>query len=294
MLKIPVSAAAISSACLLSVSAQPAVPGFDAARATFAHDGEMDFDDGPGSLSVSRFELRSVLSKPISPADGLTILPFFEYEATALDFSDTPAAFPIGDEDLHSLNLSAFAISMRDGSPWICGGWARAELATDFQDLGEDDFTFDLGGGAGYRFNEKFTLGFGAVVLNLNGHTRFYPGIGFDWMVNDQLRVGLYSPTFVAAFSFDENWLFSLRGDSSGGIWNIDDAGGQSHSIDHSSYRLGVYASRRLSGNFWLTAGAGATVGNDIRLTEPDGDRLFKQDMDTGLFALIALRMKTW
>ena len=234
------------------------------------------------------------MSKPIAPADGLTILPFFEYEATDLDFNDTPAALPIGDEDLHSLNLSAFAISMREGSPWIYGGWARAELATDFQDVGEDDFTFDLGGGAGYRFNEKFTLGFGAVVLNLNGDTQFYPGIGFDWMVNDQVRVGLYGPTFIAAFSFDENWLFSLRGDAGGGIWNIRDEGGQSHSIDLSSYRLGVYASRRLSGNFWLTAGAGATVGNDIRLTEPDGDRLFKQDMDAGLFAQIALRMKAW
>lgn len=290
---ITASAAAVSLGCLLSLSAQSLVPGFDAARVTFGHAGEMDFDDGPGSLSVSSFELRSALSKPISPTDGLRILPFCGYEATTLDFHGTPAGFPIGDEELHSLSLSAFAISMREGSPWIYGGWARAELASDFQDVGEDDFTFDLGGGGGYRFNEKFTLGLGGVVLNLNGDTRFYPGIGFDWLVNEQVRLGLYGPTFIAAYSFDENWLFSLRGDSGGGIWNIDDAG-KSRSIDLSSYRLGLYASRRLSGNFWLTAGVGATVGNDIRLTEPGGDRLFKQDMDTGLFGQIALRMKAW
>lgn len=294
MLKIPVSAAAVLLACILSVTAQPAVPGFDAARVTFGHDGEMDFDDGPGSLSISRFELRSVLSKPISPAEGLTILPFFGYEATALDFDDTTAGFPIGDEDLHSLSLSAFAVSMREGSPWVYGGWAQAELATDFQDVGEDDFTFDLGGGVGYRFNEKFTLGLGAVVLNLNGDSRVYPGISFDWMVNDQVRVGLYGPTLIAAYSLDENWLFSLRGEPGGGVWNIRDDDGQSHSIDLSSYRLGAYASRRLSENLWLTAGAGATVGNDIRLTEPNGDRLSKQEMDAGLFGQIALRMKAW
>ncbi len=294
MFKTPASAAAASLGCFLSISAQPVVPGFDAARVTFSHAGEMNFDDGPGDLSVSRFELRSVLSKPISPINGMTILPFFGYEATALEFDDTPAGFPIGDEDLHSLNLSAFAISMREGSPWIYGGWARAELASDFQDVGEDDFTFDLGGGTGYRFNEKFTLGFGAVVLNLNGDTRCYPGIGFDWIVNDQVRIGLYGPTFIAAYSFDENWLFSLRGDSGGRIWNIDDAGGRSHSIDLSSYRLGLHASRHLSGNFWLTAGAGATIGNDIRLTDPNGSRLLKQDVDTGLFGQIALRMKVW
>ena len=164
----------------LAASAQNIVPGFDASRVTFSQAGNMDMGTGNGDLDVTRFELRSFLCRPISPIDGLFIMPLAEYRLTALNFDQTPATYPIGDEDLHSLSLSTFAISMREGSPWIYGGWARAELASDFQEIDGDDFTFDLAGGAGYRFNEKFTLGFGGAAINLNGDNKIYPGIGFD------------------------------------------------------------------------------------------------------------------
>jgi len=286
--------AALALGSVLSASAQSMAPGLDASSATFNYAGEMDFDGSAGSLSVSSFDIRTLLCKPLSPMTGLTILPSFEYKATGLDFNGVSPGYPIGDEDLHSLSLSAVALSMRDGCPWIYGAWARAELASDFQDISGDDFTFDLAAGAGYRFNEKFTLTFGGAVMNLNGDTQFYPGIGFDWVVNDQVRVGLYGPTFIASYTPDENWMFSVRGDASGGIWNISDTGGASRSIDLSSYDLGVFVNRRLTGELWLSAGAGATLGNEIRLTEPNGDKLFKQDLNSGLFAQVSLRLKSW
>lgn len=280
--------------CLLSVSARTDLPDFDAARTIFSHAGNMDFDGGHGSLEVSRFELRSLLCKPISATDCLTIVPLFEYKATSLEFGGVPGGFPIHDEDLHAVNLSGFAFSAREGSPWIYIGWARAEMAGDFQHVGGDDFTFDVAGGAGYRFTKKFTLGFGGAVANLNGDTTFYPGIGFDWIVSDAVRIGLYGPTLIAAYSPDENWEFSFRGDSGDGTWNITDDAGKSRSIDLTSYRFGLFASRRLTGQLWLSAGAGATFGNEIRLTEPDGDKLFKQEMESGLFGQISLRLKAW
>lgn len=296
MFKLTLTAAA-SVGCLISASAEallPSVPEFDPARAAFSYSGAMDFDDAAGSLDLSRFEIRALLSRPIKALEGLTVLPVFEYKATSLDFSGTSPGFPIGDEDLHSINLSAFAISARDGSPWVYGGWGRAELATDFQDVGGDDFTFDLAGGAGYRFSDKFLLGVGAAVVNLNGDVKFYPGIAFDWIFNDQIRLGLYGPTFIAAYTPDENWELSLRGDSGGGVWNIEDTGGSSHSIDLTIYRLGLFASRRVTGKVWLSAGVGATFGNEIRLTQPDGDKLFEQDMGGGLFGEIGLRVTAW
>ena len=296
MFKMTTTAAA-SLGCLIAASAEtilPSVPEFDPARAAFSYSGDMDFDGGPGSLDVSRFEIRALLSRPIKALDGLTVLPVFEYKATSLDFSGSPAGFPIGDENLHSVNLSAFAISARDGSPWVYGGWGRAELASDFQDLGSDDFTFDLAAGAGYRFNDKFLLGIGGALVNLNGDAQFYPGIAFDWIVSDCLRIGLYGPTFIAAYTPDEDWELSVRGDSGGGVWNIRDGGGTSHSIDLTSYRLGLFASRRLTGKLWLSAGVGATFGNEIRLTQADGDKLAKQNLESGLFGEIGLRVTAW
>lgn len=298
--------AATSLGCLLSATAgtveelktttssSPIVPQFDAVRAVFSYSGEMNFEDGPGNLDVSRFELRAILARPLKPIDGLSLIPVFEYEATAFDFNDTPAGFPINDEELHSIGLSGVALYSPHGSPWFFGGWGRAEMASDFQEVGSDDFTFDLAAGAGYRFTDQFQLAVGVAVVNLNGDTTFYPGISFDWVVNDQVRIGLYGPNFAAAYAPDENWEFSVRADSGGDIWNIRDAGGTSRSIDLTSYRLGLFASRRLSGELWLTAGAGATIGNEITLTQPDGDELFEQDMESGLFGQVGLRLRTW
>jgi hypothetical protein len=282
---------------LISASAQPSVPSvpeIDAVRSIINNSGGMDFEDGEGSLDVSRFELRAVLSRPIAATENVSILPTFEYKAAALDFSDAPAGFPLGDEELHSISLSAFAVSMREGSPWLYGAWVRAEMASDFQHVGNDDFTFDVAGGVGYRFNEKFMLAAGGAVLNLNGDTQFYPGIVFDWIVSDCVRVGMYGPVFLASYTPDENWELSLRGDSGGDVWNIRDSDEASHSIQLRSFRLGLFASRRLTGELWLTAGAGVTFGNDVRLTQPDGDLIFEQDLDSSLFGQIGLRLKTW
>lgn len=276
----------------LAAPAQSIVPGFDFARVTFSQTGGMDLGSGKGDMDVTSFEARSFLSKPISPAEGLTILPMAEYRLTGLNFDGAPA--PFDDAELHSLSLSTFAISMREGSPWIYGGWARAEIASDFQHIDGDDFTFDLAGGAGYRFNEAFTLGFGAAVINLNGDAAVYPGIGFDWIVNDQLRAGLYGPTFAVAYSLDEDWLFTFRGDSGGGVWNVTGDDGESRSIDFSSYRIGLYASRRLTGQLWLTAGGGMTVGNELDYTRTSGREIEGLDPDEGLFGLISLRLKAW
>lgn len=280
--------------CLVSASAEFVVPEFDAAKASFSYSGDMNLDGGPGSLDVSQFELRALLSKPIRPVEGLTILPVFEYKATGLDFSGTPAGFPIGDEELHSINLSAFVLSSCQGSPWIYGAWGRAEMATDFQAVGKDDFTFDLAGGVGYRFNDRFLFGIGGATTNINGDVAFYPGIGFDWAVCDMVRIGLYGPTFIASFTPDTNWEFSVRGESGGDIWNIRDTAGKSRSIDLTTYRVGLFASRRLTGELWLTGGVGATVGNEIRLTNPNGDHAFKRDLNSGAFGQIGLRLTTW
>lgn len=278
---------------IFSVSAQPFIPEFDAVRASFSHAGEMDLDRSGGSLSVSRAELRSALFRPLKPLEGLAIVPIFEYNLTRLDFDGTPANYPLRDEDLHAINLSAFILSNCEGSPWIYGGWLRGKMATDFDHINGDDFSFDVAAGVAYRFTETFTLGAGAAAIHLNADAKLYPGIFFDWAVTDQIRAGFYGPAFAVSYVPDENWAFAFRTDSGGGVWNIDD-NGNSRTLDLSSFRLGLYANRRLTDDLWLGVGAGATVGNEISLRRPRGSKLFEEDLDSGLFAQISLRLVTW
>ena len=278
----------------LAASAQSIVPGFDAARAAASQTGNLKLDGGNGDLSLTQFDLFSVLRKPLVPIDGLYVVPLADYQFTRLDFDRTPAGVPVHDEDLHALSLSSYVVSLSDNSPWIYGGWARAQLASDFQHVNGDDFTFDLAAGAGYRFSKCFTLALGGAVINLNGDATFYPGLNFDWEVNDQVRIGMYGPVFIAAYSLNDDWLLTFRGDPGGGVWNITDDAGQSRSIEVASYRLGLFISRRLCGDFWLTAGAGAAVYNQLDYTLPNGRRLYEQDAGNGLFGALGVRLKAW
>lgn len=284
--------AALGATGALAQDFQTNVPGIDAARIAFSATSNMDLGFGNGELDVTTLGLRSFLCRPIMPAEGIYLVPEAEYSITSLNFSGTTG--PFQDEDLHQLGLGAFLLSIRPDCPWIWGAWGRAKLATDFQHVDGDDFSFDLAGGVGYRVNPDFTIGVGGAVTNLNGESEFYPGINFDWIVNEQVRVGIYGPTAVAAYAYDDDWLFSARFDIAGGVWNITDNAGQSRTIDLSDHRLGLYASRRLTHNLWLTAGAGITLGNELDYATASGTDLFNTDPDSAFFGVISLRVKAW
>ncbi len=291
------AASAVSLGCLLSAAAQPEqplIPGFDFLKVAGVHSGDMDLDDDEGSLAVSRFELRMLLSRPISPLEGLSIIPVLNYEFTSLDFNGTVSGFPIRDEDLHSISLSSFFIQTIGETPWFLLGWTRAEMGTDFQHIDGDDFTFDVALGAGYRFNDSFMIGIGGVILNLNGDTESIPGIFFDWIVSDTVRVGLYGPKFLATYAPDDCWEFSLRGDPGGGDWNIRFQNGESRQIDLSTYRAGLYVNRSITDNMSIEAGVGMTVGNEIEIKRTGGGDRFDRDLESGWYGEIGLRLKEW
>ncbi|RYD34326.1 MAG: hypothetical protein EOP87_09440 [Verrucomicrobiaceae bacterium] len=254
----------------------------------------MELDDTAGELETYTLDARSVLSGPISPMNNLTLLPMIQYKATRLNWKDTPAGFPIEDEDVHSIALSTYALYNQQGSPWVFAGWARAELATDFQHINGDDMTFDVIAGAAYKFSDRLTFGLGVAAINLNNDEDFMIGPVLDWKVSDTFRVGILGPDATASYTPDENWEFSLRGYAAGDEWNIRDAAGQSTTLDLDSYRVGLFADRRLGGDLWLRVGGGVTLMNEIEIKSPSGNRAYKDDMDDGWFGEIALRLNVW
>jgi len=267
----------------------------DMTMGNFTYSDGMDFDDINGELSISKFNFMSALSRPITVAGDIMLVPMVQYSLTGLDFDNVGVGFPLADEDLHSVSLHLAALKISNDSPWIYGAWARAEVASDFQHMNGDDITFDIAGGVGYRFSDHFTLVAGVSAINLNGDAWVCPGINFDWVVNEQLRVGLYGPMPVVSYTPSEDWNFSLRGLPSGGTWNITDNNGDSRSIDLSSYQVGAFVGRRLADKLWLNAGVGFTLLNNIQYADPDGGhKLLDEDMGSGLFGQIGLSLKVW
>jgi hypothetical protein len=277
------------------VPAEAKLPNMNISMGYFTYSDGMDFDRINGELNISEFKFMSALSRPITVAGDIMLVPLVQYGLTSLDFDNTGKGFPLADEDLHSVSLHLAALKYDKSSPWFYGAWARAEVASDFQHMNGDDITFDIAGGVGYRYSNNFMVAAGAAVLNLNGDSWFCPGINFDWVINDQFRVGLYGPMPVISYTPNEDWNFSLRGNPGGGTWNITDNNGDSRSIDLSSYQVGAFVGRRLTGKLWLNAGVGFTVFNNIEYADPDGDnKLLDEDMGSGLFGQIGISLKAW
>lgn len=290
----PLAMLAVWASCVLGAHAQHSmIPGFDFVKSSASHSGGLSFDDGSGDLEISRFDLRTAITKPITAAPGLIILPLAQYAGTLMNFADTAAGFPLDDMDLHSFSLSAFILQSCEGSPWFYGAWTRAELATDFRHITSDSVTYDFAAGFGYRFSERFTAGFGAALLNLNGDSSLYPGIALDWTPSDSVRIGLYGPNFIASWKPTPAWLLSLQGDTAGDIWTVQSEG-RKRALDLSSYRVGLYADRLLGGEIWLRVGAGVTLANELELTTIGGSRRAGGDLDDGWFGEISLRLVQW
>jgi hypothetical protein len=138
---------------------------FDAFRVSAYGNFGMEFDRSPGELDAWQAELQSFLSKPIPLAGDLALLPTFRYEGTFLRYDGTLPGFPVGDEDLHSLEFPLWLLNYSERSPWIYGAWLKPSLSTDFDHIDSDDIFLDAAIGAGYKFSDRFYPRAGGLLV---------------------------------------------------------------------------------------------------------------------------------
>ena len=270
--------------------------GMSVAKAEFIGSFGVEFDNSGAEIDDYAFQFSSFLSKPVELFAGYSLLPYFQYEANFLRPDSVPAGIPLGDEDLHEIDLSLFLYKMEAGSPWISGAWINPSLSTDFDSVSGDDFFLDLAAAAGYRVSDTLILGAGIGALNLTGDTAVYPGVGFFWNPTEDLYFTLYGPNFRAGWEINDSWRLGFEVRPNGGIWNIDTAGG-TRNIDFSSFRVGLGSSHQLTENLWLSYGGGMTVGNSLNITNTDGSDLYKNtldDLDEGYYGFVSLSLKAW
>ncbi len=269
------------------------LPSFDLARISFLQTGAMDFEDADADLTLSQFEFRSFFAKPIELFEGLSLIPLISYRFTDVDLDGINSPI-LHDEALHSISLSSILFKNFEGTSWFAAGWTRAELATDFQSIDSDSFTYDVAAGVGYRFSDTFTLAVGAAVLNINSDVQVYPGINFDWKPNECIQVGLYGPSFRAAYEVNERWNLAVRGMPTGGSWVYNTDFDITQTLDITSYTLGLYTENNIFGNFWLSAGVGYSFLGNLEVRDNDGSNGVDTDLDGAPFAEVAIGLRRW
>lgn len=274
-------------------SSSLSIPEFDFLRLTATQTGGMDFENGPGDLSVTNFNLSAFPTRPISLTSSLTFIPVFSYSQTNLDFENSD--FPLGDEDFNSASLQGIFIQDLVNTPWFAVGWTRAELASDFQAIGTEDFTFDAALGLGYKFNDSFTLAAGILATNFNGNIRLFPGINFAWTPSEQLSIGFYGASFLAKLDIHDNWFLSADAQPGGAIWNLNDSLGNSRSVVLRSYWASISTHHRIAGELWFSAGIGYSFGNEIEIQGNRGDGpSISSDLGGAPLAQISISLHDW
>ena len=76
------------------VSTETKLPNVDVSLGFFTHSDDMDFDDLDGSLSITEFDFISVLSRPVTVAGDIMLVPLVQYGWTGLILTALTPHFP--------------------------------------------------------------------------------------------------------------------------------------------------------------------------------------------------------
>ena len=253
----------------------------------------LGFDDSKTELDSSRYSFGSFLSEPISLGGDWKVVPYLDYSFTSLDFDNLAPKSVFGDEDLHKASLHGILYHQSAASQWLYGAWGRVSFASDGQDVGSDDFYYDLAVGAGYMFSDKLVVGLGIAGLELGSDASYLPGPMLYWKPADTVNVSLVGALFDATWQATDNLVLAVRGAPYGNSWNVDDKG-VSKQYDLSTYSLRLHAEHRIVKDLWLSVGIGYTFGGEFEVRDSSADRLFTDDLDGGLSASVGFRLRSW
>ena len=249
---------------------------------------EVDFNSVSGGLSYEQAELSIPLSAPMYLNDCHALVFGLDYTATWLD-SDVM----VRDMDLHDFRLSVRWMFRQPGSRWAWNARLSPGVATDGGNVSGDDFVISGQAGFRYKVSSRFAWLGGVVFFKDPLETRVFPGIGFQWMPKDNLTVRFSGPVLRVSWQPHDDWLVHAGVRPSGGAWNVRQSGG-SFNVRLDSFEAGMGVERRLSEKIWLGFWAGATIANDLEIETTSGNRLFKDDLDTGWYARIGIRKILW
>jgi hypothetical protein len=274
----------------LSFAAHADEIDFGISRLQWYSYGELDADSGGTSLQMQQARIQSPLTKPIEMANALYMVPGFRYEFTGFEGPDP--TLNVLREDLHMVELPLLFVYRPSDSAWSYNTRVSPGLSSDFGSITTDDIFCDLRLGGNYQFSDKLDINFGIAYTRAIGEPQFFPYLGFIYNMNDQWQFSLRGFTFEARCHLSESWIVRAIGEASGGYWNIDTPDSQNLAIRN--YRIGLTIEHELSEDLWLVAGAGYTLGNEVRWHNQSNDTIQRQDFENGTYFTLGLRLRDW
>ncbi len=249
---------------------------------------ELDFGSAAGGLSCARLELDMPLSKPLRINRRQMLVFSAGYEATWLD-TDTF----LGSMDLHDFRLKVRWLHSEPGRRWAWTALLEPGVGTGSGGGGGDVFSINGQLGFRYRKSPEFAWLGGVMFFHNSMDTRVYPGIGFQWNPSDDVVVRWAGTDFRASWQVHDDWLLHAGVWAGGGTWSVRQGGG-GFSVRLRTFHAGLGVERRLTEKIWLGLWGGTTFASNLEIETAPGERLFKEDAETGWFVKLGIRRVFW
>ena len=212
------------------------------------------------------------------------------YRLNQIDFK----AFDFLDNrTLHRLDVPLTVRYRPPNSPWRFWSLLRPGLASDFEQIDEDDLTLSFLIAGAYAFRDKFQLTFGGYVSQDLGGQELRPSLGFIWDPNPAWRLNVTPPNITLSHQPGEDWILKLSAWPGGGSWNVaSDEGDRNVAFQSVHAAFGV--EYRLVGPVWLSVWGGVNVFQTLEIDDERERELFDEDLDPSGFVYAGLRITAW
>ena len=233
-------------ALLLCIGTLQAQDYFDIFKASFSSASLGNVDDENAQTDVTNRNIE--LYMPIPITQKVTIIAGFTYENTSLgnmyfNFDNSPYGFVDGSKNLIMTRLN-LGMKINHGNRWSGTYVALPKLASDFSNLGSNDF--QIGGLAllEKKYSGRKVLKFGAYVSSENFGTTVTPIIGLWYKSkNSKFYVNATLPiradvnySLTDAFSLGANLLSSVKS------YNLSNERNSDFYVQEESIRLSAFA----------------------------------------------------
>lgn len=231
------------------------------------------------------FALNKEISKELKLFYGI------DYGLTHIDQGNSPLGVEL--DPLHEITFPLSAIYQREGSPWSFYGQVAGVLATDFSHITGQDFDYTARFGAQYKFSDTFSLNFGVARVRNFGEAFVLPAAGFIWQPREDWSFTLIGPRITLSHRINDRFIIRGGGFPMGGLWNVEDDSGESVDYGFASYNTGIGLDYKLRRGLWLSVWGGANFANELR-AERNGNTIFEDELDSGLFGYIGINLYEW
>ena len=259
-------------------------------RAGFYFNGDTDFDDTGSEFGFNEWRIEApVFGKSVG---DLRYSAVARYRFSQMDFTRPEA--PLGDQDLHGLELRMDALWQPEGQDWYLWGRLKPESYSDLDSISDG---LGVSGilSVGYEFNEGLSLALGGYFGRSFGDYTFYPSLGVIWDISDRWTLRLVPPDLTVTHEVSESFRVLLSAFPGGGSWNIDpEENGGIDRVDYLDVRLAVGCEARFRDNWWWSLWAGGNLFQQVELQAEDGDTAFDDDLRDSLFLYTGLRYDIW